>query len=162
MESAGDLKKSSRGRFPLGENVKRYIAYKTKTEISDESIAELEKKKLAADADWKASRARISEMNEQELRGKLHRSEDVEAITSDLIYAVRSALTALPGRLAPDLAAAQTPAEAADKIRKETFFVMKELSLYQYDPQRYRERVRERQKWEAEQEEYNEDAPSVN
>ena len=101
-------------------------------------------------------------MNEQELRGKLHRSEDVEAITSDLIYAVRSALTALPGRLAPDLAAAQTPAEAADKIRKETFFVMKELSLYQYDPQRYRERVRERQKWEAEQEEYNEDAPSVN
>lgn len=53
-------------------------------------------------------------------------------------------------RLASDMAAATTPAEAADKIRKEVFLVMQDLIKYQYDPLKYQERVRERQKWETE------------
>ena len=57
---------------------------------------------------------------------------------------------ALPGRLAADMAAATTPAEAADKIRKEIFLAMQDLTKYQYDPLKYQERVRERQKWELE------------
>ena len=149
MIEQGRLKKSGRGRLPLGENIQLYFAYKSR-DFTDEDTKEIEKKRLATDAALKASKARISEMNEDELRGKLHRSEDVEAMTADLVYAVRGALMALPGRLAADMAAATTPAEAADKIRKEIFLAMQDLTKYQYDPLKYQERVRERQKWELE------------
>jgi len=149
MLQEGRLTKNGRGRLPLGENIQRYIIYKTR-DFTDESTKEIEKKRLVADTSLKASKARISEMNEDELRGKLHRSEDVEAMTTDLIYAMRSALMAMPGRLAADMAAVTTPAEAADKIRKEIFLIMQDLTKYQYDPLQYQERVRERQKWELE------------
>ena len=52
-----------------------------------------------------------------ELQGKMHRSEDVAAMTTDLIYAIRGAMMALPGRLAVDVASANSPAEAAEIIR---------------------------------------------
>ena len=79
----------------------------------------------------------------------MHRSEDVAAMTEDLIYAIRGALLALPGRLAVDVANINTAAEASELIRAEVFKVMKELSQYKYDPQKYEERVRERRDWES-------------
>ena len=79
----------------------------------------------------------------------MHRSEDVAAMTEDLIYTVRGSLMALPGRLAVDVVSAQTAAEAAGIMRAEIFKVMQELSQYRYDPQKYEERVRDRMKWES-------------
>ena len=97
----------------------------------------------------KASKAQIAKMEADELRGKMHRSEDVAAMTEDLIYTIRGSLMALPGRLAVDVATVTTPAEAAEIIRKEVHALMRELANYQYDPEKYEERVRERRKWEA-------------
>ena len=79
----------------------------------------------------------------------MHRSEDVAALTEDLIYTIRSSLMALPGRLAVDVVDAQTPAEASEIIRREVYAVMNELSRYRYDPKKYEERVRTRKNWEA-------------
>lgn len=88
-------------------------------------------------------------MEMQELQGKMHRSEDVAAMTEDLIYTIRGALIALPGRLAVDVAATSTAAEAAEVIRKEVHKVMRELAAYRYDPEKYEERVRQRRDWET-------------
>lgn len=88
-------------------------------------------------------------MEANELKGKMHRSEDVSALTEDLVYAIRSMLVALPGRLAVDVAEAADAAEAAIIIRREVHHLMEELAGYQYDPKKYEERVRERQSWEA-------------
>ena len=55
----------------------------------------------------------------KELEGTMHRSEDVEAVMTDLVYNIRSMLIALPGRLAVDVVAAQTAAEASEIIRAE-------------------------------------------
>ena len=79
----------------------------------------------------------------------MHRSEDVAAMTEDLIYTIRGMLLALPGRLADDAHSAESSAETEAIIRKEVFSVMEALSRYQYDPQRYEERVRERRKWKS-------------
>lgn len=79
----------------------------------------------------------------------MHRSEDVAAMTEDLIYTIRGSLMALPGRLAVDVSNTQTAAEAADVIRKEVFKLMEELTQYRYDPKKYEERVRDRMKWET-------------
>ena len=53
----------------------------------------------------------------------------------------------LPGRLSVDVTAAQSPAEAAEIIRKEVHKVMRELAAYHYDPEKYAEKVNERRDW---------------
>lgn len=143
----GQLEKVD-GRFILSDSVQRYVAFKSKRDKDDEE-KRLEKTRLTADVTMKASKAQIAKMEADELRGKMHRSEDVAAMTEDLIYTIRGSLMALPGRLAVDVAAVATPAEAAEIIRKEVHALMRELANYQYEPEKYEERVRERKKWEA-------------
>lgn len=142
----GVLERSGRGKYRLCDSVQKYIVYKSRGEIT-EAEAELDKKKLAAEVQLKSSKAKIAKMEAEELEGKLHRSEDVAAMTEDLIFEIRGALIALPGRLAVDVAACDSAAEAADVIRKEVNQVMGELCQYKYDPQKYAERVRERMNW---------------
>ena len=79
----------------------------------------------------------------------MHRAEDVAAMTEDLVFTIRSSLNAMPGRLAVDVAAVSSPAEAAEVIRREVHKVMRELAGYHYDPKKYEERVRARQNWSA-------------
>lgn len=69
-------------------------------------------------------------------------------MTEDLIYTIRGALLALPGRLAVDASTAKSPNEAAEIIRKEVHAVMQDLSEYRYDPKKYEERVRARHNFE--------------
>lgn len=107
-----------------------------------------ESAKSAADVTLKVARATVAKLEAEELQGKMHRSEDVAAMTEDLIYAMRNALLALPGRLAVDTANAKTAAETSEIIRREVYEVMKELSNYKYDPAKYEERVRDRKRWE--------------
>lgn len=118
--------------------------------VEKKSANSIEQERLIAEAGIKKSKAIISDLEAKELQGKMHRSEDVAAMTEDLIYAIRGMLVALPGRLAVDVADVGTPAEAAEVIRKEVYSIMKELANYRYDAQKYRERVRERRKWDAE------------
>lgn len=141
----GQLEKASKGHFLLCDCVKRYIKYKMRGKEEQKA----ENAIRTADVMLKASKAQIAKMEADELRGKMHRSEDVAAMTEDLIYTVRGSLMALPGRLAVDVAAAVTPAEAAEIIRKEVHALMRELANYQYDPEKYEERVRARRNWEA-------------
>ena len=144
----GQLDKASKGRFLLCDSVQRYISSIAKEEENEED-RRMEKARRTAAVTLQASKAQIAKMEADELRGKMHRSEDVAAMTEDLIYTIRGSLMALPGRLAVDVAATATPAEAAEIIRKEVHALMRELANYQYDPEKYEERVRERRKWEA-------------
>lgn len=104
----------------------------------------------AAEVTLKVAKATVAKLEADELQGKMHRSEDVAAMTEDLIFSIRGMLVALPGRLAVDVANANTAAEAAEIIRKGVFEVMREIANYRYDPKKYEERVRERRKWETE------------
>ena len=116
---------------------------------ADDDAQLMEADKSKAETQIKQARAVIAIMEANELKGKMHRSEDVQAITEDLVYSIRSLLIALPGRLAVDVAEAADAAEAATIIRNEVHKLMNELSNYRYDPKRYEERVRERKDWEA-------------
>ena len=82
-----------------------------------------------------------------ELEGKMHRSEDVEAVMTDLVYAIRSMLIALPGRLAVDVSSTTSAQEASEVIKKEVYKILDELSEYKYNPEEYAKRVREREGW---------------
>ncbi|MCM1439170.1 MAG: hypothetical protein NC131_08205 [Roseburia sp.] len=144
----GQLERVSQGRFNLADAVQRYIAGLSRETTSAEE-AKLERAKRQSEATLKMSKAEIARLEMKELQGKMHRSEDVAAMTEDLIYTIRSALMALPGRLAVDVCSAQSPAEASEIIRKEAALVMQELAAYRYDPKKYEERVRERRSWDS-------------
>ena len=136
--------------FELHEAVRGYVDKLAERKREKNAAgADLEQQKLAAEVRFKQAKAQISEYDAEERRGTMHRSEDVAAMTEDLIFAIRGALTALPGRLAVDVAGVQTASEAAEIIRREVALVMEELAGYRYDPERYLERVRQRMKLEA-------------
>lgn len=135
-------------QFDLLSTVRKYIAYLSdKANGRDQKNRKTEEEKLAAEADLKRAKADMAELQLKELRGQMHRSEDVEAITTDLVYTIRSMIIALPGRLAVDVAAVETAPEASEIIRRECYAVLEELSNYKYDPEEYAKRVREREGW---------------
>lgn len=143
------------GGYILADLVEDYYSNKYGGKTStDESKLDLAMKK--ASVQLKASKAAVARLEAEELQSKMHRAEDVEEITSDMIFTIRSALHALPGRLAMNVAGVDTAAEAAQIIRKEVNLVMNELADYEYSPERYQERVRARLEWEVKEEDADE------
>lgn len=137
-------------RFDLLPTIQKYIKYlsdKASGREATKKDIETEGRKLEAEADLKRSKADMAALQLRELEGKMHRSEDVEAITTDLVYAIRSMLLALPGRLAVDVTGVKTAAEASEIIRAEIYKILEELAGYKYDPDEYARRVRDREGW---------------
>lgn len=140
-------------RFDLLPTVQAYIKFLSDRAYGKEAkstdTVQAESDKLRAEADLKQHKAKITEMQLKELEGKMHRSEDVEAMTNDLVYTVRSMVMALPGRLAMDVVQASSAAEASAMIRTECYKVLDELANYKYDPEEYQRRVRDREGWDG-------------
>ncbi len=138
-------------KFDLLPTVKAYIRYlrdrANGKEAKTADTVKAEADKLRAEADLKQSKAKIAELQLKELEGKMHRSEDVEAMTNDLVYTARSMIMALPGRLAMDVVQTGSANEASALIRDECYKILNELAGYQYDPEAYRRRVRDREGW---------------
>lgn len=147
MAQDGTLLTASRGRFRLTDSVKRYIQFITGNQISEEEL-KIERSRKMAEAHIKAAKATVAKLEANELQGKMHRSEDVQAITEDMANELRGLLLALPGRLAVDVTNARSAAEASAIIRTAVYEVMDAMSKYQYDPDAYEARVRERRRWE--------------
>ncbi len=138
-----------RGWFSLGDSVRRYIAFLDK-EKKQESDAEREqsRKRARADVEWKESRAKIAKLQAEELEGTMHRAEDVQAMTEQLLYAVRGALSALPGRCGKEVAETDNVRETIAILQREVNAAMDELQNFRYDPDAYKRLVRDRKNWE--------------
>ena len=127
MAQDGTVPTCRKGFFRLADSVQRYIKFLSDGPM-DEEDKKLEKARRVAETTMKASKATIAKLEAEELKGTMHRAEDVAG-------------------LAVDVAAVSTPAEASEVIRKEVSKVMRELAGYHYDPKKYEERVRERRDW---------------
>lgn len=146
LQQDGIIVPAKKGAYALPEAVQQYIKFITGNQLDDED-RKREKALRASEVTMKSSKAIIEQMKADEMKGTMHRAEDVAAMTEDLIYTIRSALATLPGRVAVDVAAVNTSAEASEVIRKEVHKVMRELAAYHYDPKKYEERVRKRMDW---------------
>ena len=153
----GTLQTESKGRILLIENVQRYISYAGNGRISEEE-QKLELAKKAADVKIKKARADILRLEAEELKGNFHRSEDVEAITTDLVMSIRAMLTGLPGRLAVEVAQHTSAEECSIIIKDQINAVLNALSEYDYNPKKYEERVRQRRAWAEAMEELPEES----
>ena len=144
----GVLVPCGRGRYRIGDVIEQYIDHVTGDTISDEELNKAKVRKVVHDARLKEAKATIESLRADELKGTMHRADDVRIITEDMIYTIRSALMALPGRVAVDAHAAASAAETSAVIEREVHKIMRELASYHYDPERYAERVRERENWQ--------------
>lgn len=139
-------------KFDLLPTIKAYIRYlsdRLANKGRDEGYATAEFDKMRAEANIKQSKDKITEMQLKELEGKMHRSEDVESMTEDLVYTIRSLILAMPGRLAVDVSKATSASEASAIILAECHKILNELAGYRYDPEKYQRRVKDRQGFSA-------------
>lgn len=137
-------------KYDLLPTIQAYIKYlsdKAYGREKKETNAELETKKLNAETRIKEARAEMAELEAAELRGEMHRAKDVEDITTDHVLFLRSMLVALPGKLAVDLSQMTTAAEVSERVKREVYSILERLTDYEYDPEEYKQRVRERQGW---------------
>lgn len=129
-------------RYRLVDSIQAYVHY-LRDKVNQKADSPLDSKKAEIDIRLKAARAEKAEIELKELKGQVHRWEDVKAITNGYVYEVRSMLMSLPGRLAMELAPQMTPEEVSIKVRDEVYQLLENLMTYQYDPEVYAQRVRE-------------------
>lgn len=137
-------------KFDLMVVIPEYLAYKEeeyKENSLETEIANQEKRRAKAEADLKTHKAKMAKLELQEMEGEMHRSCDVEEMTSQLVYAVKNRLLSLPGRLAIDLARIDEPAQISAVIQSQIYEILEDLSNYEYNPEEYEKRVRERAGW---------------
>lgn len=139
----GVLRKNEAGRFDLIDNIHLWHSNAIASPVTVED-QKIERDRRKAESEIKANKAEIGRFELEELRGSMHRAEDVQVVTEDLVYTIRNALISLPGRLAVDVAGCDSASEVSEVIRKEVHKIMNELADFHYNPKRYQEMVRQR------------------
>lgn len=144
--------KTAKGNlFDLAASMKGYLAMLNEQDGKDPELEELDKKKRQLDNSIKASKAIKENLLAKELQGDMHRSEDVRAMTEDLLFAVKNGLQTLIGRLSVELAGISDPADMPSVIKREVYLILAQLSNYKYDSRKYKQRVDERRKRTSDQ-----------
>lgn len=130
LADEGLFKKSERGKYNLVDNIHSYITYiKTNSEAKDiENDTELDLDEERAKLE-KVKRLQ-AELKLAAMKGTMHESKDVERVMNDMLTNFRSKLLSLPSKVAPLLIAIDDIAEIQDKLQKEIYEVLEELSNY--------------------------------
>lgn len=137
-------------KYDLLPTIKSYIKFlsdKANGREKKETDEKSSSRKLKAEADYREAKAKIEKLKLKELEGRLHAAEDVEAVITDHALYIRSMLLAMPGKLAVDVAEISSPAEAAERIKKEVHYILNCAADYRYNPEEFAKRVREREGW---------------
>lgn len=159
------IKENKNLKFDLFVVIPEYLKFKEdeyKKNSAEAEIVNQEKRKAKAEADLKTHKAKMAKLELAEIEGEMHRSCDVEEMTSQLVLEVKNRLLALPGQLAIDLAKLDDPAQISAQIEKQVNSILNDLSNYEYNPNEYKKRVRERAGWKEEQADDEKDSKSGN
>lgn len=148
LTSQGTLNKmqTDHGKlFSLTDSIRNYMDSLNDKVSKTAEEKKMDKAKQAAEVKFKVAKAAMAELQAKELSGKMHRSEDVQVFTQELIDTVKNALLSLPGRLAVEVSLCDTAEECSALIKEAIRDVLAELSEFDYDPEKYEALVRERQ-----------------
>lgn len=131
LENEGVIKKVTRGKYLLQDNVKSYITY-IKT-LSDLKENKSEEGKIDYDEEHALLERRKREKIELELaamRGTMHYSEDVERVMNDMLSNFKAKILALPSRAAPRIITLSTIADIQEILQNEVLDALNEMSQY--------------------------------
>lgn len=137
--------------FNVTDSVKSYIESLSEKVKKTEEEKKLDKAKATAEVKLKVAKAAMAELQAKELQGKMHRSEDVQLFTQGLIDMIKSSLMTLPGQLAVEASLCETAEEVQILIKDAIKEILREVSEFDYDPEKYEALVRERQNLDEKQ-----------
>lgn len=152
----GEGKPTKYDLLPTIQSYIQYLSDKANGRAKKEKDSVNDSRKLDGEARIKIAKAEIEEMKLKELRSELHRAEDVEAIMTDHVVYLRSMLLGLPGKLAVDCAKLDKAPEVAERIKQEVYLMLETLADYEYDPEVFKQRVRDREGWNEQRDEDDE------
>ncbi len=158
LAEKGIIRKPQHGMWELVPTIQGYVsflqtlAYGRKTLHEDEpgEIDYREEKAKLTQA--QAEKARL-EVNH--LKGKLHKSEDVERITSDMLMRFKARITSMPSKIAGFLLGKQEITEVEAILKRHCNEALNELAAY--DPSKYIRLAAEETAKPPESEDENED-----
>lgn len=133
-------------KYDKYKTIRAYIEY-IEERSAEKNGGDQEREKGRVEVEIKKTKLRMEQLRLDELEGRMHLSEDVEAMTMDLVLYMRSNLLAMPGRLAVDLAEISDASEISERINNEVCEILEDMSKYKYDPEEYKRRARERRGW---------------
>lgn len=144
--------KGGRKYFDLTTAINAYVTH-LKELISGKANGNITEEIAKATLRYKTAQAGKAELELEELKGTMHRAEDIEILTADMIAGLRAEVLALPGRLAVDTANASDPKETSALLKAGVDEALNNMARYKYNAAEYRKKVRERQKWSTQEEE---------
>ncbi|NLT94854.1 MAG: hypothetical protein GXW85_04860 [Clostridia bacterium] len=131
LDKEGVLVKAAPGRWPLADNIKKYLEFvKYGQRTSEEEEAEIqywEEKALHEKAKRETAELKLAKMQNQ-----LHDARDVELALTNMVVTFRNKVLSIPQKLAPKIIGLDNLAEITEAINEELYEALTELS--EYDP----------------------------
>jgi phage terminase Nu1 subunit (DNA packaging protein) len=130
LAKEGILEKKAPGRFPLMQNIKRYVEFLRtgQKDEEEEATAQYWEEKALHE---KAKRE-LAELKLSRQRNLLHDAVDVELAITNMLVTFRNRILGVPQKVAPKIIGLTNLAEIMEVINTELLEVLTELS--EYDP----------------------------
>ncbi len=132
LANDGILLKRAPGRYPLYENIKRYIRY-IKSGQADDDEKEATKRYWEERALHEAAKRKMAELKLAQLNNQLHDADTVELVMTDMLTTFKNRLLALPQKVSPKIIGLKNIAEVNDILATEINETLTELSDYSPD-----------------------------
>lgn len=126
------IDKYKNGAYELIPTIKKYITY-LKTKSGNIDAKSSEQIYLIERTRHEKAKREIAEMELAQMKGIMHKADDVERVMNDMLSAFRAKILSLPTKVAPLLVAYNDIATIQDIIQKEVHEALSELS--NYDPE---------------------------
>lgn len=131
LASSGVMPRVSSGRYKMRDCVHNYVMQLRIQSKNPESGSNGEKPELRdMQAKHEAIKLQMSGMQLKLMQGKLHKSEDVEKVMTNMLASMRAKLLAMPSRIAPSIADVSDPAEVVTILKDVIYDVLHELADY--------------------------------
>lgn len=132
LAEEGILKKNSHGKYLLLSSVRNYILTIKVSKLSESMNHSLDESGLDLDTEkaiHEHFKRQITELKLQVLQGKLHKSDDVERVMTDMFVKFKSKMEAMPAKLARRLEG-KSKTEIQELLQVEIISALQELSEY--------------------------------
>lgn len=123
----GVLKQSGRGKYVLGQSVQAYITHASGGKEEDQRPRLIDHK-----TEHERIKTEKAQLELAQMRGELHRSDDVEMVMSDMLNAFRQKILAIPTKLAPQLTGIEEIPILKARLTNALYEALNELK--DYDP----------------------------
>lgn len=148
LEKSGVLKSvlvQKKKCYNIVDAVHAYLAYLRTSLTGNETDAENASRKLKAEADIKELTRQKAELLLNELKGEMHRSEDVKEIFEDFAVNVKSEIAGFRNKAVVDLVGIGTRSAMAEALDTLINHTLLSLSKYQYDPKKIKSKAVKRE-----------------